>query len=112
MINVANKDIKKLARCLCFYAFQETGCETTIHAIHQTFQLNETESILLADAENAFNSINRKGLHHIEYLSPIFATFLCNCYAISTQLFIIVGKELKLSEGTTQGDSVVKAAFV
>ena len=54
-MNVANKDIKKLARCLCFYAFQETGCETTIHAIHQIFQLNEAESILLSDAENAFN---------------------------------------------------------
>lgn len=111
-MNVANKDIKKLARCLCFYAFQETGCETTIHAIHQIFQLNEAESILLADAENAFNSINREGLHHIEYLSPIFATFLCNCYAISTQLFIIVWKELKLSEGITQGDSIVMVAYV
>ena len=69
------------------------------------FESNETEAILIVDIENASNSINHKALlHSIEYLCPAVATFLYNCYAISTQLFIIGGKELRSREGTTQGD--------
>ena len=46
-----------------------------MHAMHKIFESNETEVIV--DAENAFNSINRKALlHNIEYLCPAIATFL------------------------------------
>ena len=73
--------------------------------MHKIFESNEREAILIVDAENAFNSINRKALlHNIEYLCPAIATFLYNCHAISTRLFIIGGKELRSREGTTQGD--------
>ena len=32
--------------------------------MHGTFEPNETETILLVDAENAFDSIDRKALLH------------------------------------------------
>ena len=44
-------------------------------------------------------------------MCPAIATFLYNCYAISTQLFIIGGKELRSREGTTQGDPTAMAAY-
>ena len=72
----------------------------------------QTEAIIIVDAENAFNSINRKALlHNIEYLCPAIAKFFYNCYAISARPFIIGGKELRSREGTTQGDPTAMAAY-
>ena len=80
--------------------------------MQKIFESNETEVILIVDTENASNSINRKTLlHSIEYLCPTVATFLYNCYAISTRLFIIGGKELRSREGTTQGDPRAMTAY-
>ena len=90
-MKVVKEDIKKAAGCLQLCAGQETGCETGMHAMHKIFESNETEVIV--DAENAFNSINRKALlHNIEYLCPAITKFFYNCYAISARLLIIVGK--------------------
>ena len=81
-----------------------------MHAMHKIFESDETEVIV--DAENAFNSINPQALlHNIDYLCPAIAKFLYNCYAISTRLFIIGGKELRSREGTTQGDPTAMAAY-
>ena len=81
-----------------------------MHAMHKIFESNETEVIV--DAENAFNSINRKALlHNIEYLCPAITKFFYNCYAISARLLIIGGKELRSRERTTQGYPTVMAAY-
>ena len=81
-----------------------------MHAMHKIFESNETEVIV--DAENAFNSINRKALlHNIEYLCPAIAKFFYNCYAISARLLIIGGKELRSRERTTQGYPTAMAAY-
>ena len=81
--------------------------------MHGIFESNETEAILLVEVINAFNSINQKALlHNIEFLSPIIATFLYNCYVISAQLFIIGKKESKSREETTQGDPTAMTAYV
>ena len=77
VMKVVEEDIKKAAGYLQLCAGQEAGCEAAIHAMHKVFESNETEAILIVDAENAFNSINRKALlHNIEYLCPATATFL------------------------------------
>ena len=110
-MKVVKEDIKKATGCLQLCTGQEVGCEAAVHAMHKIFESNETEAILIVDAENAFNSINRKALlHNIEYLCPAIATFFYNCYAISARLFIIGGKELRLRGGTTQGDPTAMVA--
>ena len=38
---------------------QISGIEASVHAVHSLFQRDETEAILLLDASNAFNSLNR-----------------------------------------------------
>ena len=53
----------------------------------------------------AFNSINRKViLHNLKFICPIIATYIINCYATPSSLFIAGGGEILSSEGTTQGD--------
>ena len=111
-MKVVKEDIKKAAGCLQLYAGHETGCKAAIHAMHRIFESNETEAILMVDAENTFHSINRKALlHNIEYLCPVIATYIYNCYAISARLFISGGKELRSREGITQGNPTAMAAY-
>ena len=69
------------------------------------FQNNNTDAVILVDAANAFNNLNRKILlHNIRYVCPEIATYVTNCYANPARLFVIGGFELKSAEGTTQGD--------
>ena len=42
----------------------------------------DTDAVLLIDAGNAFNSINRKVmLHNLKFICPIIDTYIINCYA-------------------------------
>ena len=93
-------------------AGHSSGAEAAIHAMHDIFDENETEAVLLIDAENAFNSINRNAMiHNIAVLCPIIATFVKNCYNVPARLFVIGGKELLSKEGTTQGDPTAMGAY-
>ena len=77
------KDIIEAAGCLQLCTGQEAGSETVIHAIHEIFDDNKTEAILLVDTENAFNTINKKVLlPNIENVCLELATFIQNCYII------------------------------
>ena len=90
----------------------EAGSEAAVHAIYDIFQKDDTEAVLLVDAENAFNSINRKAmLHNIFIVCPILTTFISNCYTIPARLFVVGNFELKQREGTTQGDPTAMVAY-
>ena len=68
--------------------------------------------MLLVDASNAFNSLNREVfLHNISYICPAISAFIKNCYNSPSRLFIIGGKELKSNEGNTQSDPVSMAIY-
>ena len=44
-------------------------------------------------------------LHNLKLICHIIATYLINCCATPSRLFIVGGGEILSSEGTTQGDS-------
>ena len=91
---------------------QEAGCEAAIHSMRELFEDQESEEVLLVDAANAFNNINRKALiRNIEVLCPIFGRYVKNCYKIPVRLFVIGGKEILSREGTTQGDPAGMAIY-
>ena len=69
-------------------------------------------AVLLIDAENTFNFINRKVmLHNLKFICPIIATYIMNCYATPSRLFIVGLGETFSSEGTSQGDPTALGAF-
>ena len=72
--------------------------------MRQLFNNENTEALLLVDASNAFNSLNRaNALANIRGLCPPFSTILINLYRESADL--VLGANTLLSqEGTTQGD--------
>ena len=105
IIGVIRPDIINRAGSLELCAGQKAGCEASVHAMTTIFKEEETDAIFLVDASNAFNALNRKVLlHNISYLCPPMATYVLNCYQMSSRLFVFGGKEIASDEGTTQGD--------
>ena len=45
-------------------AGQESGCEAAVHSMSKMYKEEHTEAVLLVDAANAFNSVNRKVFLH------------------------------------------------
>ena len=62
-------------------AGQEAGAEAAIRAMYDIYNDEHSEEVVLVDAENAFNSINRNVmLHNISLLCPTISTYVSNCY--------------------------------
>ena len=88
------------------------GAEAAIHSMKTIFHEEATDAIILVDAENAFNRLNRQvALHNMQYLCPPFATILINTYRVPARLFVANGGEIQSSEGTTQGDTLAMAFY-
>ena len=59
----------------------EGGSEAAVHTLQELFAAEETEAVLLVDATNAFNNLNRKvALFNIQFLCPAISKILINCY--------------------------------
>ena len=92
-------------------AGQEAGCEAAIHAMRDIFENKNSDAVLLVDASNAFNSLNRENaLRNIQKLCPSLATVLINTYREDVPLYIN-DKTIFSQEGTTQGDPLAMAMY-
>ena len=81
-------------------AGQDAGCESLIHAMRTISEDQSVEAVLLVDASNAFNSINRNVfLHSVEVIYPSIARYVKN------------DGEIQSMEGTTQGDPAVMVIY-
>ena len=76
--------------------------------MHRIYDNDETEALLLVDAENAFNNLNRKAaIHNIKELCPPFHRYLSNTYQLPARMIIndqVKTDTLLSEEGSTQGD--------
>ena len=82
-------DIQDVAGSLQLCAGQIAGIEAAIHFMRESFHDESTEAVLLVDASNAFNSVNREAaLHNIRHVCPALATVLINTYREATELFV------------------------
>ena len=76
-----------------------------IHAMRQVFEEEDTDAIILVDAENAFNNLNR---------CPSLYRYLHNTYQSPAKL-VIPGKGkydvIYSEEGCTQGDGCAMAKY-
>lgn len=105
IVTILKDDIRTSAGPLQLCCGHEAGCEAIVHCMHSLFEKEDTEAVLLVDADNAFNRLNRSlALVNIPVICPPVATFAINCYRSPSRLFVTGGAELSSKEGTTQGD--------
>ena len=71
IVSVLKENIIKCTGTLQVFAGQEAGIEAAIHSTNMMYEDENTDGILLVNASNAFNSLNRQScLHDINYLWP------------------------------------------
>ena len=105
VMNVVRDDVIYSAGPLQVCAGQEGGAEAAVCAMRQIFDSNEhMGGVLLVDATNAFNSLNRAtALHNMKFICPSLERILCNTYQSPIRMFVSGGNEILSCEGTTQG---------
>ena len=115
LISTIKKDITTAAGPLQTCSGLKAGIEAAIHATRGNFENIETECIILVDAENAFNNLNRKAaLKNIKTICPPFYRYLNNTYQKPAQLIINDQKTVEIilsKEGGTQGDVTAMALY-
>ena len=88
------------------------GTEAAIHSMKLIFEQDSTDGVILVDASNAFNSLNRKAaLHNIRAICQEFSTVLSNTYRLPVRMFIQGGEEILSVEGTTWGDNLAMSFY-
>ena len=82
-----------------------SGAEAAIHAMKEIYEQDDTDAVLLIDASNAFNCLNRAvALHNIQVICPMLSKYIINTYRKPAKLFVNGGSMMYSQEGTTQGD--------
>jgi len=90
----------------------ESGIEAAIYAVRKRFEENNSECLLLVDADNALNKLNRKvSLENIKRLCPPMYTYIHNSYNTPAKLYLENGDHILSQEGVTQGDNVAMAMY-
>ena len=87
------EEVKDVAGLLQTCAGHSAGAESAVHAMREIFEDEHTDAVLLTDASNAFNCMNRyTALHNVQIICPIIAAYLSNTYRHPARLFIQGGE--------------------
>ncbi len=80
---MCSKKISKMPQAL--NSGQVAGIEAAVHAVRHKFDKEQTEAVLLVDASNAFNRLNRaNALTNIRSVCPFLWKVLNNIIIIPT----------------------------
>ena len=110
--SVLKDDIQEAAGPLQVSTGLKGGAEAAIHSMREIFSEEGCDGVILVDASNAFNRLNRSvALHNIQITAPSFAPVLINTYRVPSRLFVTGGGEMVSQEGTTQGDPLAMAFY-
>ena len=89
------EEIKEAAGPLQVCAGPSAGSEAAIHAMSEVFVEEVTDGILLIDASNTFNQMNRPvALHNIQITFKEMSLYIINTYRSPSRLFICGGGEV------------------
>ena len=105
---VTHADLEEVCEIDQLFSGLCSGLEVSIHAVRELFDehCNLGWGLLLVDATNAFNSVNRvAALWNTRVLWPRYSRYLFNTYRGYVSLLLQDGiKSLLSKEGVTQGD--------
>ena len=108
VVDVVKDDIQEALGSIQTCGGLKSGIEASIHSIKDVWEEQDTEAVLLVDADNAFNRLNRRlAIHNIQEICPNFHRYIKNTYQEAANLVINdseTTKYLSSDEGCTQGD--------
>ena len=111
VLTIASDDIRKVVGTQQLCAGQISGSEAGVHAMRVIKEEPDSEAILMVDASNAFNSLNREAaLRNVRILCPVLAPIIINTYREDSPLYID-GEVILSEEGTTQGDPLAMSMY-
>ena len=112
VLKVAQTDITEACGFLQKCSGMPAGIEGAVNAMRQFYEDDTTDGVLLVDASNAFNCLNRAAaLRNAPHLCPSLGHSLQNSYQTPARLVVSGGGELQSCEGTTQGDPLAMAFY-
>ena len=81
VLSIIREDIMVASGPPQLCAGQTASVEAAIHPVCELFVHNDYDAVLMVDASNAFNSLNRiVALHNVRQICPPFGTVLINVY--------------------------------
>ena len=110
-MRTVKRDLQEVIGSIQLCAGQDAGCQAAVHAMKGIFAEEDTEAMILVDATNAFNQLNRQvTLINCEAICPAMSHVLINTYRSNSWLFVD-GQCMLSKEGTTQGDPLAMAMY-
>ena len=111
VMRIVKYDLQDAVGTIQLCAGQDAGCEAAVHAMERIFADEDAEAMILVDASNAFNCLNRQvTLLNCGTICPALSHILINTYRSNSQLFVD-GQCIHSKEGTTQGDPLAMAMY-
>jgi len=114
VMSVTGEEVQKAVGAIQLCAGQPAGVESAIHAMRGFLDDDDSDGILLIDADNAFNRVNRAvALRNIQKTCPAMKHVLINFYRTPTRILMNRDGfyELSSREGTTQGCPLAMAMY-
>ena len=112
VLSVLSQEVKEAAGVDNMCTGQFAACEAIVHAMKAAFESEAADGLLLVDADNAFNRLNRKvALLNIRHICPSLSIILINCYRMPARLYVAGSLELSSEEGVTQGDPLAMVMY-
>jgi hypothetical protein len=114
VMEVTGQKVQEAVGVLQLCAGHPVGVESAIHAMRDFLDDDSSDGILLIDADNAFNRVNRAvALWNVQFTCPAMKHALINFYRSSSRIFMNSDGyfELLSQEGTTQGCPLAMAMY-
>ena len=109
---IVKYDLQDSVGSIQLCAGQDAGCEAAVHTMEQVFADEDTEAIILVDASNAFNCLNRQvTLLNCETIYHALSHILINTYRNNNSQLFVDGHYILSKEGTRQGDPLAMAMY-
>ena len=89
IMSVTIDDVQRAVGSLQLCAGHPAGVEAAIHAMRKFLESGDNDGILLIDADNAFNRINRQtALWNTQFTCPAMKYALINMYRAPSRIFM------------------------
>ena len=109
---VLKEDIGEASGNLQMCAGKPAGAEAAIHALKDIFDKEDAEAVIMVDATNAFNLLNRRVLlQNVRITCPTLNLFTQNTYSKASRVFVSGGEEISSDEGVTQGYAMAMGLY-